>query len=58
MRELQATEEERRRHIEKNLRKLREEWETLPFEDKQELLRDGLERITVKDDDTHLAPRA
>ena len=56
--ELQASEEERRQHIEKNLRKLREEWSDLPFEEKQELIREGLERITCKDDDTHLAPRA
>ena len=53
----QASEEERRRYIEKSLRKLREEWDDLPFEARQEQLREGLERIIVKDDAIELVPR-
>jgi hypothetical protein len=55
---LQASEEERRRYIEKTLRRLREEWDELSFEDKQELLREGLEKIVVTDADVNLVPRA
>jgi hypothetical protein len=55
---LQASEEERRRYIEKTLRKLREEWDELSFEDRQEQLRESIERINVKDTEVELVPRA
>ena len=58
MAQQQASEEERRRYIEKTLRRLREEWSELSFDTRQELLREGLERIIVKDDDVQLIPRA
>jgi site-specific DNA recombinase len=54
----QASEEERLRYVEKTLRRLREEWTELSFDDRRELLREGLERIVVKDDKVELAPRA
>jgi DNA invertase Pin-like site-specific DNA recombinase len=53
-----AGEEERRRMLEKTLRRLRQEWDELPFADKQELLRDTVERITVRDDEIQIALRA
>ena len=56
--QLQASEEERRRYIEKTLKKLREEWDELSFEDRQEQLRQGLERIVVRDTAVELVPRA
>lgn len=55
--QLQASEEERRRYIEKTLRKLREEWDDLSFEDRQEQLREGLERINIRDAEVELVPR-
>ncbi len=55
---LQETEEERHRYIEKTLRKLREEWDDLAFEERQEQLRQGLERINIKDDAVELVPQA
>jgi site-specific DNA recombinase len=54
----QASEEERRRAIDKTLRRLREEWDDLEFGDKQELLREGVERIVVTDEDVQLVLRS
>lgn len=54
----QATEAERRHAIEKTLRRLREEWDELPFVDKQDLLREGVERIVVSDDEVQLVLRS
>jgi site-specific DNA recombinase len=54
----QASEEERRRGVEKTLRRLREEWDELAFPDKQELLREGVERIIVTDDEVQLVLRS
>lgn len=54
----QEGEAERRRHVEGTIRRLREEWEDLPFEGRQDLLREGIERIIVKDDEIQLVPRA
>jgi hypothetical protein len=56
--QLQASEEERRKYIEKSLRKLREDWDEMAFEERQEQLREGLERINVRDDAIELVPRA
>ena len=56
--EQQATEEERHKLVEVTLRRLREEWDDLPFETRQELLREGIERIVVKDSEIQLLPRA
>ncbi len=53
-----AGEEERRKALEKTLRRLREEWDQLPFAEKQELLREAVERITVSDDEIQLALRS
>lgn len=53
-----AGEEERRKGIEKTLRRLREEWDELPFIEKQELMRDAIERITVRDDEIQLGLRS
>jgi hypothetical protein len=54
----QASEGERLKYVEKTLRRLREEWTELSFDDRRDLLREGLERIVVKDDEVELAPRA
>jgi hypothetical protein len=40
------------------LRRLREEWNGLPFADKRDLLREGLERIVVSDDEVQLVLRS
>lgn len=53
-----AGEEERRKGLEKTLRRLREEWDEMPFADKQELMRDAIERITVRDDEVQLGLRS
>jgi DNA invertase Pin-like site-specific DNA recombinase len=53
-----AGEEERRKGVEKTLRRLREEWDELPFIEKQELMRDAIERITVRDDEVQLGLRS
>jgi hypothetical protein len=54
----QADEEQRRRGLEKTLRRLRLEWDQLSFADKHELLRETVERITVRDDEIQIALRA
>lgn len=56
--QVQASEEEKRRAAEKTLRKLREEWADLALRDKQDLLRESLERITVKDEEVQLVLRS
>jgi len=56
--EQHASDEERRKGIEKTLRRLRDEWETLEFGQRQDLLREGLERIIVRDDEIQLVPRS
>ena len=45
-----ATESERRRRREQLLHRLQEEWDMLPFPERQELLREVLARVVVKDD--------
>ncbi|MDO8615709.1 MAG: recombinase family protein [Dehalococcoidia bacterium] len=55
--EQRASETERRRQWEKALGRLRGEWEALPFGDKQDLLRELLDRIVVADDSLQLIPR-
>jgi site-specific DNA recombinase len=55
---LQANEAERKREREEVLRRLRNEWESLTFLDKQELLRRLLDRIIVRDEGIELVPRA
>jgi site-specific DNA recombinase len=57
MAEQQATEEERRRRVQKVLGRLHDDWNELPFDVRQELLREGLERIVVRDEDVELIPR-
>ena len=37
---------------------IREEWDELPFEEKQELMREAVERITVRDDEIQIALRS
>jgi DNA invertase Pin-like site-specific DNA recombinase len=54
----QAGEDERRKGVEKTLRRLREEWDQLSFADKQELMHDAIERITVRDDEIQLTLRS
>ena len=54
----QASEEERRRAVDKTLRRLREEWNDLEFVEKQDLLREGVERIVVSDEDVQLVLRS
>lgn len=56
--QIQASEEEHRQAVEKTLRRLREEWNDLSLRDKQDLLRESLERITVRDDDIQLVLRS
>lgn len=46
----QAGEEERRRSRAQALKRLREEWDGLPFSQRQALLREVLEKVIVKDD--------
>lgn len=52
--ELEESEKEARKERQRKLKKLREEWTTLSFEDKHELLRDVLSRIMVRDDGLEL----
>ena len=54
----QASEEERRRGDEKTPRRLRDEWDELAFPEKQDLLREGVERIVVTDDNVQLVLRS
>jgi DNA invertase Pin-like site-specific DNA recombinase len=54
----QAGEEARRREIEKTIRRLREEWDEMPFAEKQDLMRESIERITVSDDEIQLQLRS
>jgi site-specific DNA recombinase len=53
-----AGEAQRRKLLEKTLRRLREEWDELPFAEKQELMREALERITVRDDEIQITLRS
>lgn len=46
----QATEDEMRRKRDLVVKRLREEWQTLSLRERQDLMRDVLERIVVKDD--------
>ena len=46
----QATESERRRQREGFLARLREDWDRLPFSQRQELLREVLDRVVVHDE--------
>ena len=48
--ELRASEAERRRRREQVLHRLRDEWDTLAFGDRRDLIRGVLDRIVVKDD--------
>jgi hypothetical protein len=48
--EARASEAERRREREQVLRRLREEWDTLAFGERKDLIRGVLDRIVVKDD--------
>jgi site-specific DNA recombinase len=50
-----ASQEERRRQVERTLGRLRGEWESLEFSEKRDLLRDVIDRIVVKDDDVSLS---
>ncbi len=53
-----ASEERRRKHVMGILTRLGKQWEVLSFEDRQEMLREGLARIVVTDEDIDLVPRA
>ncbi len=55
---LKASEEERHRAIEKTLERLRKEWNDLPFAERQDLLREAVERIVVSDDEVQLVLRS
>jgi len=48
--ETQASEAQRRRQREQVMRRLRAEWNALPFGERRELIREVLERIVVKDE--------
>jgi hypothetical protein len=52
-----ATEAARRRHVEEILSTLALGWETMRFEDKQEMLREAVERIDLTDDEIRIIPR-
>jgi hypothetical protein len=52
-----ATEAARRRHVEEVLSTLALGWETMGFEDKQEMLREAIERIDLTDDEIRIIPR-
>lgn len=52
--ELEESEKEMRKERQRKLKRLREEWDTLSFEDKHDLLRDVLSRINVRDDGLEL----
>lgn len=52
--ELEESEKEMRRDRQRKLKKLRDEWADLPFEDKHDLLRDVLSKILVRDDGLEL----
>ena len=54
----EATEGERRRQREKVLQRLRGEWDVMSFAEKQELLREGLDRIIVRDDGLEMRLRS
>jgi len=49
-----ASEKETRRERQNKLKSLRERWDDFPFEEKQDLLRDVLEKIMVRDDGLEL----
>ena len=55
---VQESEEQRRKHVLGILSRLGKQWEVLSFEDRQELLREGLDRIVVTDEEIDLVPRA
>lgn len=52
--EVDASEKETRKERQQKLKKLRDEWEDLSFEDKHDLLRDVLAKIMVRDDGLEL----
>ncbi|MFQ5473513.1 MAG: recombinase family protein [Dehalococcoidia bacterium] len=52
--EQEASEKETRRERQKKLKALRERWDELSFEEKQDLLRDVVEKIMVRDDGLEL----
>jgi site-specific DNA recombinase len=52
--EREASEKETRRERQKKLKALRDRWDDFPFEEKQDLLRDVLEKIMVRDDGLEL----
>ena len=52
--EQEASEKETRRERQKKLKSLRERWDDFAFEEKQDLLRDVLEKIMVRDDGLEL----
>lgn len=56
--EQHESEGELRRHREQVVSRLRTEWETLEFAEKQELLREVVDRITVTDDGVQLTFKA
>jgi site-specific DNA recombinase len=54
--EMRASEAERRKQREQVIRRLRENWSSLTFSERRELLRQVLERIVVKDDSIEMVP--
>jgi hypothetical protein len=57
MAEQHTNEAERRRHRDQVLRRLRDEWSTLPLEQGRELLHELLARIEVRDDSLEVVLR-
>jgi DNA invertase Pin-like site-specific DNA recombinase len=56
--EVRASEADRRREREQVLRRLREEWDTLAFGERKDLIRGVLDRIVVKDDGIEMVLRS
>jgi hypothetical protein len=54
---LLATEKSRRRHVEGVLTKLADGWDEMSLDDKQELLREAVDRIDITDDEIRIIPR-